>query len=153
TDVVMTIDGSGISGGSTNLGSSKTGTNVTVTSSTGTNTTFSVSDNDNSSTNEIQTVSSYSNPTATAAIARLSGATGSGGLRFEGSGGIDVDATSNGTDVVMTIDGSGISGGATNLGSSKSGVNVTVTSSTGTNTTFSVADNDNSASNELQSIS
>src|SRR5690554_6806948 len=52
----------------------------------------------------------------------------------------------------MTIDGSGIAGGATNLGSSKSGVNVTVTSSTGTNTTFSVADNDNSPTNEIQSL-
>src|SRR5690606_3833338 len=127
TDIVMTIDGSGISGGSTNIGSSKVSNTVTLTSSTGSGTAFSVADNDNSATNEIQTVSSYSNPTATAAIARLSGATGSGGLRLEGSGGIDVDATSNGTDVVMTIDGSGISGGATNLGSSKTGTNVTVT--------------------------
>ncbi len=41
----------------------------------------------------------------------------------------------------------------TNIGNSKSGTTVTLTSSTGTGSSFDVADNDNSATNEFQSIS
>src|SRR5690606_9264382 len=101
------IDGSGISGGSTNIGSSKVSNTVTLTSSTGTGTAFSVADDDNSSTNEIQGINYYSNIAANSTVARLSDKLSSQGLRLTGTNGIGVSGTWDGNDVHITIDGSG----------------------------------------------
>ncbi len=138
---------------SQNLGSSAAGTTRTVTITGGTNATFSIADNDNSTTNELIT-----------GVA-LSGTT----LRITDAGGNnDVDLSSlTGTstdDQAISLTGNTLAiedGGSVNLagyldntdnqnlGSSAAGTTRTVTITGGTNATFSIADNDNSTTNEL----
>lgn len=165
---VWNLSGSGITG-TTNLGSYSSGTNRTITSNTGSNTTINIADNDNSSTNELQDLyvsgsnigiyggNSVAIPvptyvlrkTSTPSIEFLKNGVQQSEIDFRGTGGISVN---DGFGEIV-IDGSGITGGSTDLGSIKNGTTVTVTSSTGQNASFSVADNDNSSTNELQTLS
>ncbi len=106
-----------------NLGNTVSGTNRTITISGGSGTTFSVADNDNSSSNEIQDLSRSGNT-----------------LSLSGDGtSVDLSPYLDNTD-------------NQNLGNTVSGTNRIITISGGTSTTISVADNDNSSSNEIQDL-
>ncbi len=98
------------------------GTNRTIAITNGTSTTIDVADNDNSSTNEIQDLSLAGN------ILSLSG-----------------DATTVNLAPYVNTDNQ-------NLSSTAAGTNRTINISGGTGVTIDVADNDNSVSNELQSL-
>ena len=112
-----------------NLSSSTSGTNRTINITSGTGTTINVADNDNNSSNELQTISK-------------SGST----VTLSNGGGSFTDAV-NDADASPTNE-------IQDLGSSATGTtrNLTI-SGGGTGTSINVADNDNNSSNEIQNLS
>ncbi len=123
------IDLSPFSGTNTDnqdLSSSSSGNNRTVDITGGTSTTFNVADNDNSSTNEIQTIAKVGSTVTLS----------NGGGSFSVNDG-DISSTNE----------------IQSLSNTAAGTNRTVNISGGTGTTFSIADNDNSATNEIQDLS
>ena len=148
-----------------NLGSSKTGNNVTVTIEDGTATTFSVADADNATNNETITNMALGGDNkltitegGTDHIVDLS-SLGGGTIIGDPSSSNELITTASlvGQELVISegvnthnIDLSSLGGGSDDqdLGSSKTGNNVTVTIEDGTATTFNVADADNDPANE-----
>ena len=148
------IDLSSLGGGSDNqnLGSSKTGNNVTVTIEDGTATTFNVADADNDPANEIQDLSLSSHQlsitnNASANPINLSPYLDNTDAQTLSFSGTDLSISGGNTVNLSSLQG-GAGSDNQNLGSSKTGNNVTVTIEDGTATTFSVADADNDPANE-----
>ncbi|MCB9232295.1 MAG: tail fiber domain-containing protein [Bacteroidia bacterium] len=139
-----------------NLSSTVSGTNRTINISGGTGTTISVADNDNSSTNELQTISK-SGSTVTLS--------NGGGTFTDDVNDADSDPSNELQNLSLSGNTLNISGGTgvslagfvntdnQNLSSTTSGTNRTINISGGTGTTISVADNDNSSTNEIQTLS
>lgn len=130
-----------------NLGSSASGTDRTITITGGTSTTFSVADNDNNSSNEIQ---SLTLGTFGGGILPLNPTVGGTGVNITQGSGIELVRNSASQ---FTINNTSLNTDAQNLGSSASGTDRTITITGGTSTTINVADNDNNPTNEAQTIS
>jgi len=160
------------------LSSVKIGNNVTISISNGASTTFSVVDNDNNSSNELQTLS-LSNDTLSISngnsvvlngfvdtdnqMLNISGDTLSiedGNYVLLPSGTGDNQTLTLSGDILSISNGNSVDLSAylddtdrQTLSSVKVGNNVSVSISGGNSTIFSVADNDNNSSNELQMLS
>ncbi len=108
-----------------NLSNTTSGTNRTINISGGTGTTIDVADNDNDGTNEIQDLSLSGN---------------------------NLTITNNGSATTIDLSGYLDNTDTQNLSNTTSGTNRTINISGGTGTTIDVADNDNDATNEMQTL-
>ena len=144
-----------------NLGNSASGTDRTVTISSGTGTSFSVADNDNSATNELQNLGSSASGTnrtvtisdgtsTTFSVVDLDNST-SNELQSLSQSGTTVTLSNGGGSINVTDDDTDTSNELQNLGSSLSGSTQTLTLENGGQTSFDLADNDASSTNELDS--
>lgn len=126
---------------SQNLGNTVTGENRTITITGGTSTTFSIADNDNSTTNEIQTLSLAGNNLSLSAgggtVTLPTGTTYTAGAGISLAGNVITNSGDlSATNEIQTI--------------SKAGNTVTLSNSGGS---FTVDDADASTTNELQTLS
>ena len=141
------------------LSSSASGTTRTISISGGSSTDINIADNDNNSSNEIQNISTNNTP---GNIAISGGAT----LNLNVNDG-DSDDSNEFQDLSLDSDVLSLSGStetidlgsyldntdSQDLSSSVSGTTRTINISGGNSTIISVADNDNSSSNEIQTVS